>query len=109
MVPSDVAFRACADRTRLRILGLLRGGELCVGDLMSILRVPQAKTSRHLAYLRRAGLVRCREQGLWSFYSLAPARDGFHRRLMRCVDASGIGETDRRRAASLRRKGGCCP
>ena len=72
-------FRAFSDPTRLRILHLLRRQEHCVGDLMALLRLPQAKTSRHLAYLRRAGLVRAREQGLWSYYSLVPAREALHR------------------------------
>ena len=59
-------FRALSDSTRLRILHLLKRGELCVCDLMQILRIPQAKTSRHLGYLRKAGLVTVREDGLWS-------------------------------------------
>ena len=81
----DLLFRAFADRTRLRILHLLRGGEVCVCDLQRVLAVPQAKVSRHLAYLRRAGLVRARKQGLWSFYTLAPARDAVHRKLIECL------------------------
>ena len=55
--PVDLVFRAFSDRTRLRILHLLRGGELCVCDLVKVLDVPQPKASRHLAYLRRAGLA----------------------------------------------------
>ena len=81
----DVMFRAFSDRTRLRILHLLRGGEVCVCDLQRVLGVPQAKVSRHLAYLRRAGLVRARKQGLWSYYALAPARDATHRKLLECL------------------------
>ena len=57
-------FRACADPTRLRILMLLEGRELCVTDVETILRLPQAKTSRHLRYLKAAGLVDCRKRGL---------------------------------------------
>ena len=57
---APILFRALSDPTRIRILHLLKGGELCVCDLMEILRVPQAKTSRHLAYLRKAGLVTAR-------------------------------------------------
>ena len=53
----DVMFRAFSDRTRLRILHMLRGGELCVCDIVAVLGVPQPKASRHLAYLRKAGLV----------------------------------------------------
>ena len=82
----DLAFRAFSDRTRLRILSLLRDGrELCVCDLIVVLGVPQAKVSRHLAYLRRAGLVRARKQGLWSFYSLTAPRGAFHTKLLECL------------------------
>jgi ArsR family transcriptional regulator len=81
----DLLFRAFSDRTRLRILHLLRGGEVCVCDLQRVLGVPQPKVSRHLAYLRRAGLVLARKQGLWSYYTLAPARDGVHRKLLECL------------------------
>ena len=53
----DRIFRAFSDRTRLRILNLLSAGELCVCDIVRVLDLPQPKVSRHLAYLRRAGLV----------------------------------------------------
>jgi ArsR family transcriptional regulator len=106
-------FRAFSDRTRLRILSLLRDGELCVCDLMALLRIPQAKTSRHLGYLRSAGLVSSREQGPWSYYSLAPARDAVHEKLIDCLDACAASlpeiASDRRRARKHREAGGCCP
>jgi ArsR family transcriptional regulator, arsenate/arsenite/antimonite-responsive transcriptional repressor len=78
----DLMFRAFSDRTRLRILNLLGGGELCVCDLVTVLGVPQPKASRHLAYLRKAGLVAVRKEGLWSYYRLARPRDAFHRKLL---------------------------
>ena len=53
----DLMFRAFSDRTRLRILQMLSGGELCVCHIVDVLGVPQPKVSRHLAYLRKAGLV----------------------------------------------------
>jgi ArsR family transcriptional regulator len=103
-------FRAFADPTRLRILRLLRDGELCVCDLMQALRAPQAKTSRHLAYLRRAGLVKARDDGQWAYYSLTAPRDAFHRKLLDCLSAcfSGLPEmkADARRARRVR---SCCP
>jgi ArsR family transcriptional regulator len=83
--PVDRMFRAFSDRTRLRILHLLRDGELCVCDLVNVIGAPQPKVSRHLAYLRKAGLVRARKQGLWSYYKLAPARDPFHQKLLDCL------------------------
>jgi ArsR family transcriptional regulator len=102
-------FRALGDPTRVRILHLLRAGELCVCDLMGILGVPQAKTSRHLRYLLRTGLLTVREAGPWSYYSLAPATTEFHRRLLECLDASPVDAADARRAARIRKEGGCCP
>lgn len=81
----DTVFRAFSDRTRLRILNLLRGGELCVCDLIDIIGVPQAKVSRHLAYLRRAGLVQARKDGLWSYYTLSPASGKFHKKILECL------------------------
>jgi len=81
----DLMFRAFSDRTRLRILHLLRGGELCVCDIVGVLRVPQPRASRHLAYLRRAGLVEVRKDGLWAYYRLAPAKSEFHESLLNCL------------------------
>lgn len=81
----DVMFRAFSDRTRLRILHLLRTGETCVCDLVEVLGVPQPKVSRHLAYLRRAGLVSARKDGLWSYYTLAPAQGAFHVKMLECL------------------------
>ena len=78
-------FRAFSDRTRLRILNLLRPGELCVCDLVRVIGVPQPKVSRHLAYLRKAGLVTSRKEGLWMYYELAPAKSDFHRKLIECL------------------------
>ena len=69
--PVDVMFKAFADRTRLRILHLLRGGELCVCELVRVLDVPQPKVSRHLAYLRKAGLVKARREGTFVYYTAA--------------------------------------
>lgn len=109
----DLMFRAFADRTRIRILHVLRDGETCVGDLVRALRIPQAKTSRHLATLRRAGLVTVREEGRWAFYSLARARDPFHRKMLACLVAcfDGVAEIarDSERTRKLREGGGCCP
>lgn len=102
-------FRALGDPTRVRILHLLRAGEFCVCDLQVLLRVPQAKTSRHLRYLLKAGLLAVREAGPWSYYSLAPATTEFHRRLLECLDATPREPADVRRAARLREEGGCCP
>lgn len=71
----EILFKALADRTRLRILGLLLDGEVCVCHIHESLGVQQPKASRHLAYLRRAGLVETRKDGLWVHYRLARMGD----------------------------------
>ena len=71
MIDTVDLFRLLADETRLRMLILLTRGELCVCDIMSVIGATQSKTSRHLAYLRSAGLVHDRREGLWIHYSLA--------------------------------------
>lgn len=75
----------CSGPTRLRILRLLQRGECCVGDIVTILRVEQPSVSRHLAYLRKAGLVVVRKARQWSYHSLAPARGAFHEKLIECL------------------------
>ena len=62
---------AMADETRLRIIHLLSAGELCVCDLMSVLKEPQSKVSRHLAFLRKNQVVKARREGLWMYYQLS--------------------------------------
>jgi ArsR family transcriptional regulator len=68
-------FKALSDPIRLRILALLRHGEVCVCHIHEALDVPQPTASRHLAYLRRAGLVATRRTGLWVNYRLAEPQD----------------------------------
>ena len=84
--PVDL-FRALSDRTRLRILCLLRRGELCVCDLVTTLGVPQPTASRHLASLRDAGFVKVRKEGSWCHYRLAPATTPLHIMLLGCLEA----------------------
>src|SRR5439155_18808748 len=68
-------FKALADQTRLRILGLLMKGEVCVCHIHNCLGIGQTKASRHLAYLKRAGLVEDRKDGLWVYYRLTKPAD----------------------------------
>jgi ArsR family transcriptional regulator len=106
-------FRAFSDPTRLRILNLLKDGELCVGDLVAALRVSQPKASRHLAFLRRAGLVQTDKRGLWNYYRLAPAKNSVHGRLLDCLGEcfKEVPEVsaDAARLSKAGKKGGCCP
>jgi ArsR family transcriptional regulator len=71
----DLLFRALADRTRLRLLNLIADKEICVCYFVDILRISQPKISRHLAYLRKAGIVTARRQGRWMHYRLVPPKD----------------------------------
>lgn len=104
-------FRARSDRTRLRILNLLLGGELCVCDIVSVLSVPQPTASRHLAYLRKAGLVLTRNEGLWRYYRLSPPNTSFHKHLLSCLGTcTGIAPELSKDTKRLRSSGGlnCC-
>jgi ArsR family transcriptional regulator len=68
------ALKALSDETRLRIINLLYEKELCVCDIMEVLQINQTKVSRHLSYLKNAGLVNDRKQAQWVHYSLVPAK-----------------------------------
>ncbi|HEV2728570.1 MAG TPA: metalloregulator ArsR/SmtB family transcription factor [Terriglobales bacterium] len=69
----ETLFRALADPTRLRLLNLMNGcQEVCVCYFVEILKSSQPKISRHLAYLRRAGIVAARREGKWMHYRLVP-------------------------------------
>lgn len=107
MISADRIFKAFADETRLRILHLLTKGELCVCDILSALQAPQSKVSRHLAYLRGAGLVVDRRNGKWRHYSLAPSKSGLHRSIIACVGSclgdAPVLQKDLKRLAALKR------
>lgn len=63
-------LKALSDETRLRIINLLYVRELCVCDIMETLKISQTKASRHLSYLKNAGLVEDRKHAQWVYYSL---------------------------------------
>lgn len=73
--PLELLFKALADRTRLRILNLMGDDEICVCYFVEILQTNQPKISRHLAYLRRAGVVAARREGKWMHYRLVSPPD----------------------------------
>jgi ArsR family transcriptional regulator len=81
----ETLFKALADTTRLRILALLLDGEVCVCDIHGALKILQPRASRHLAYLRRSGLVEARRQGLWVHYRLAEPSDELARTVLSSV------------------------
>ena len=78
-------FEALSDRTRLRLLNLLAQGEICVCYFTEILGAPQPTISRHLAYLRRAGLVETRRDGKWIHYRAATPDDAGEARVLEAV------------------------
>ena len=68
-------FKALADRTRLRLINLLGDDEVCVCFFVEVLKLNQPKISRHLAYLRRAGVVAARREGKWMHYRIVEPPD----------------------------------
>ena len=81
----DHLFRALADRTRLRLLNLMAGQEICVCYFVEITGESQPKISRHLAYLRRAGVVASRREGKWMHYRITEPEDVSGKRVLREV------------------------
>ncbi len=83
--PLDALLKALSEPTRLRILALLGAGEICVCHIHTALEVPQPTASRHLAHLRKVGLVEDRKVGLWNYYRLRVLPD---KALQAVVDAA---------------------
>jgi ArsR family transcriptional regulator len=105
----ETLFKALADATRLRILGLLLTGEVCVCHIHESLKITQPKASRHLAYLRRSGLVETRRDGLWVNYRMAALPDPVLAAIGDAVrHALAHMDIVHRDAERLRKKTGCC-
>jgi len=99
-------FAALADPTRLRLLNLMDGREVCVCYFVEILKQGQPKISRHLAYLRRAGIVSARREGKWMHYSMVRPDDAKARAVL---DAALMSfESDREMQLDLARLGKAC-
>jgi len=102
-------FKALSDPTRLRIVGLLLTGEVCVCHIHETLRISQPKASRHLAYLRAAGLFDARREGLWMHYKLSDLPNPILQSISGMVrHALTHLETVQRDAGRLQKKTGCC-
>lgn len=101
----DQVFSALADDTRRRILGLLASGEVCVCNIHAALDIPQPTASRHLAHLRKSGLVATRKDGLWVHYRLAeiedPAISGVLRAALAALSSNGAATTDRKKLSRV--------
>ena len=82
-VDKGAFFKALADRTRLRLLNLMRGDEVCVCFFVEVLNTNQPKISRHLAYMRRAGIVDARREGNWMHYRIVEPADQDAARILR--------------------------
>ena len=103
----DLLFRALADRTRLRLINLMGADEVCVCFLVEALKLTQPKISRHLAYLRRAGLVAARREGKWMHYRLSAPPDARAAAIFTAVSA-GLAEDKEMRLDRDRLVGLCC-
>jgi ArsR family transcriptional regulator, arsenate/arsenite/antimonite-responsive transcriptional repressor len=75
-------FVALSDRNRLRLINLMGDDEVCVCFFVEILKMSQPKVSRHLAYLRRAGIVSARREGKWMHYRIVPPSDAHTARIL---------------------------
>ena len=105
----ETVLRALADRTRLRILGLLSTGEVCVCHIHESLKIPQPKASRHLAYLRKARLVAVRRDGLWAHYRMADMPDAvLHTVRQTVLHVLRHVDDVQRDVERLRKATGCC-
>ncbi len=103
----ELLFKAFADRTRLRLINLIGNDELCVCFFVEVLKTNQPKISRHLAYLRRAGVVSARREGKWMHYRLVEPPDPHAANIFREVRAWLAGNSamqrDRQQLVNL-----CC-
>jgi len=100
-------FAALADPTRLRLLNLIGGREVCVCFFVEILRLGQPKISRHLAYLRKAGLVEARRDGKWMHYRAVPPADATAAKILATVLAS-LGSDKQMQADLVMLERACC-
>jgi ArsR family transcriptional regulator len=85
---TEIFFSALADKTRLRLLNLMRDGEICVCFFVDVLREGQPKVSRHLAYLRNAGIVETRRNGKLIYYKIAAPKNDLTKSVLRETLAS---------------------
>ncbi len=93
-------FKALSDETRIRILKLLEGGELCVCEIVAALKTSQPKASFHLGVLRDAGLIKDRKEGRWTHYRIDDS-DMFRRFLLLSVLEKAAGDAVERDRANL--------
>jgi ArsR family transcriptional regulator len=105
----ELLFSALADRTRLRLLNLMADTEICVCFFVEVLGTNQPKISRHLAYLRRAGVVEARREGKWMHYRIVEPPDPHAARVFREVRAWLAQDTEMQRDRTRLIKVCCAP
>lgn len=105
----ELFFRALADRTRLRLLNLMAADEICVCFFVEILKTNQPKISRHLAYLRRAGIVGARREGQWMHYRLVKPEDSEAARVLTDVVSWLANDSEMQRDRQRLEKICCAP
>lgn len=103
----ELLFKALADGTRLRLINLIGEDEVCVCFFVEVLKLNQPKISRHLAYLRKAGVVSARREGKWMHYRIVEPPDSHAANIFREVRSSlgndPVMQRDRQRLAKI-----CC-
>ncbi len=103
----ELLFKALADRTRLRLINLMGDTEVCVCFFVEVLRTNQPKISRHLAYLKRAGVVSARRDGKWIHYRIVEPPDSHAANIFRevrtCLANDPSMQSDRARLQKI-----CC-
>lgn len=103
----ELLFRALADRTRLKLINLMGDDEVCVCFFVEVLKTNQPKISRHLAYLRRAGVVAARREGKWMHYRIVeppdPRAANIFREVRNGLENDAAMQQDRSKLAKL-----CC-
>ena len=103
----ELLFKALADQTRLRLINLMGDDEVCVCFFVEVLKTNQPKISRHLAYLKRAGVVSARREGKWMHYRIVEPADPHAAKIFREVrtwlENAPAMQTDRERLRKI-----CC-
>lgn len=103
----ELLFKALADRTRLKLINLMGDDEVCVCFFVEVLKTNQPKVSRHLAYLRRAGVVAARREGKWMHYRIVEPPDSraanIFREVRNWLETDAAMQQDRSKLAKL-----CC-
>jgi ArsR family transcriptional regulator len=102
-------YAALADTTRLRLLNLMAGREVCVCYFVEILGQGQPKISRHLAYLRRTGIVAARREGKWMHYRILPPADQAAASILKAALASILNDRQMEADRSKLNRACCVP